>query len=141
MPLGNVQHTVGGEQHVAPAVQHLAAPTQALTPSQRIIEDANRIEYTKDAFGRVLGVMRINAKLRVRVVKALSAGNGEKPQYLFMAMVACACVSIDGAPVQFPMSEIAVDALIFRLEQEGLDAVGECLAQNFPDASRQDIKN
>jgi hypothetical protein len=138
--MATISNITSGEQVFnapAPNVQPLSAPT----PSQRIIEDANRIEYTTDALGRTLGVTRISAKLRVRVVKALSAANGEKPQYLFMAMVACACVSIDGNPVVFPLNEITGDALISRLEHEGLDAIGECIAQKFPEATRQDIKN
>lgn len=138
-PISNI--TSGEQAFGAPAVVQPIPAAQAPTASQRIIEDANRIEYCTDAFGRTLGVTRINAKLRVRVVRALSASSGEKPQLLFMAMVACACVSIDGVQVPFPTTELQLDAHIFRLEQEGLDAIGECIAQKFPDATRQDIKN
>ena len=116
---------------------HVAAPT----PTQQVVEDANRVEYTTDALGRTLGVTRLNAKLRRRVVKALSPSQGEKSQYLFMAMISCACVSIDGTPVPFPTSELQIDALIDRLEQEGMDAIGLCIALNFPATKAEELKN
>lgn len=116
------------------------APRHAPTPTQQVVEDANRIEHTTDALGRTLGVTRLNAKLRRRVVKALSPSQGEKSQYLFMAMIACACVSIDGESVQFPTSELLIDALIDRLEQEGLDAIGLCIALKFTPA-KDELKN
>jgi hypothetical protein len=129
-------------QHQQPRVAPLPAPIPAgPTPTQQIVQDANRIEYVTDSLGRVLGVKRINAKHRFRVVKALSTATGEKPQALFLALIACACCSVDGDQVPFPINEIQVEALISRLEQEGLDAIGECIATKFPDASRQDIKN
>jgi hypothetical protein len=136
MPISNINT---GDQafNAPPAVQPLPAPT----PSQKIVQDANRTEFTTDSLGRVLGVKRINARHRFRVVKALSSATGEKPQALFLALVACACVSIDGEPVPFPHSEMTVEALISRLEQEGLDAVGACPAEKFPEATRQDLKN
>jgi hypothetical protein len=121
----------------APFVQPVAAPT----PTQQIVDDANRIEYTTDSLGRTLGVTRINAKLRRRVLGAMSPENGEKGQLLFMSMIACACVSIDGVPVPFPMQEFTLNALIDRLEQEGMDAIGLCIAQKFPQVKRQELKN
>ena len=131
MSIGNIQ--AGHPNH--------AQPVSAPSPTQQIVDDANRIEYTTDTLGRTLGVTRINAKLRRRVVKSLSPAQGDKQQYLFMALIACACVSIDGTPVQFPTSELLIDALIDRLEQEGLDAVGLCIALNFTPKQGEDLKN
>jgi hypothetical protein len=133
VPISNIH---SGE-HQSPVVQPLVAPT----PTQQIVQDANRIEYCTDSLGRTLGVTRINSKLRRRVLKAISAEQGEKSQYLFMAMISCACVSIDSVPVPFPTTELQIDALSDRLEQEGMDAVGLCIALNFPKAERADLKN
>ena len=51
-----------------------------LTPTQVVVADANRIEYVTDARGHRLGVKRVNASLRRKVLKALSAESGEKGQ-------------------------------------------------------------
>jgi hypothetical protein len=118
------------------------APVQAIAPSQAIINDANRIEYVTDRLGRRLGVKRVSASLRRKVLKALSAESGEKGQLFVMAATACCCVDIDGVPVPFPTTELQIDALVDRLEQEGLDAVATTLATKFsPPQAEDDLKN
>lgn len=118
-----------------------APVVSAITPTQQIVAESNRIEYVTDGLGRTLGVQRINLKLRRRVLKALSDQSAEKNKYHLMALVACSCVEIDGDKLAFPASELAVDALIDRLEQEGLDAVSMTLATKFPRATKDELKN
>jgi hypothetical protein len=125
--------------HIAPHVQPL--PAAAPSPTQQVIADANRIEYVVDDLGRNLGFTRWNAKLRRRVIKVISAEQGAKNEYVFMAMVVCSCVSIDGTPVPFPVSELQVDALVDRLEQEGINALGLGQVEKFPPAEKDDVKN
>lgn len=119
----------------------VAAPVK--TPTQRVVEDANRVAYGMDALGRKLGVVRITASLRRRVLKALSAESGEKNGLLVMAVLACACVEIDGRMLPFPRNEIQIDAQIDLLEQEGLNAVGEILAREWAESEdkAEDLKN
>ncbi|HYA07485.1 MAG TPA: hypothetical protein VEF90_16490 [Xanthobacteraceae bacterium] len=119
-----------------------AAPSPApLSPTQAIVADANRVEYATDSKGRNLGVVRFNASLRRRVLKALSAENGDKGQYFVMAATACCCVSIDGVPVPFPTTELQVDALIDRLDQEGLEAIAITIAEKFSSPREDSVKN
>lgn len=120
------------------------APTiEAISPSQAVVLDANRIEYVVDDLGRRLGVKRISASLRRKVLKAMSAESGDKGQLFVMAATACCCVSIDGDLVPFPMTELQIDALIDRLEQEGLNAVAMTLGTKFapPKKDDDDLKN
>lgn len=127
--------SIGQASHHAPAIE-------AITPSQAIIQDANRVEYVTDSLGRRLGVKRFSASLKRRVLKAMSAESGTKQEYFMMAMVACACVSIDDMTVPFPQSEVAIDALIDRLETEGKDATIKALAKFSPqEDGGQDVKN
>lgn len=117
------------------------APAQAMTPSQAVIAEAGRVEYAVDSLGRRLGVTRISASLRRRVLKALSAANGEKGQYFVMAATAACCVSIDSVPVPFPTTELQVDALIDRLDDAGLECVAITIAEQFSPPQDQDLKN
>lgn len=119
-----------------------APVVMAPTPTQRVLQDANRIVYGTDVTGRRLGVIRISASLRRRVLKAMTAENGEKSGLVVMATLACACVEIDHKPVLFPRTELQIDALIDRLEQEGINAVGEIIAREWPvSADEDDLKN
>lgn len=123
------------------SVGHPAPPPAVVSPSQAIVADANRVEYVTDSLGRRLGVKRFSASSRRRVLKALSAESGEKGELRLMAMVACACVSIDDMPVVFPMTEVQVDALIDRLDQPGLDALSEGIAKFIPAQEEGALKN
>jgi hypothetical protein len=105
------------------------------------VQDANRIEYGVDALGRKLGVARLTTSVRRRVIKAISAEQGQKDGYFTLAATACCCVSIDGAPVPFPGSELQIDALIDRLESEGLDCILSVMMQHFPVKSEESLKN
>lgn len=101
------------------------------SPSQQIVEEANRIVYVTDARGRNLGVRRITTPLRRRIFKALSAESAEKRQYLGMVFVAASCCSIDGEEVRLPNSELQFDALIDRLDDDGAEAVADAIRENF----------
>jgi len=101
------------------------------TPTQEIVEDANRVVYVEDALGRRLGVRKVTHSIRRRVVKAISADQAGKPQYMGMVMLAAACCEIDGDPVRLPSNEIQFDALIDRLDEEGSKAIGKAYQEHF----------
>lgn len=116
-------------------------PQVAPTPTQQVVNDANRIAYGVDELGRTLGVIRLSGKLRRRVLQAMSIENGQKPDLFMQAMIACSCVSINGDPVVFPTNEILLNALMDRLDDEGSKAILEIQAEHFVQAKEQEIKN
>jgi hypothetical protein len=113
----------------------------ALSPTQKIVRDAHRIEYGTDALGRKLGVVRLSGALRRRVTDVLSKASNEKDEKKLMSLLACACVSIDDAAVHFPAGEIQVNALIDRLDNEGMAAIADIIGTRFPAAGEEAIKN
>jgi hypothetical protein len=104
---------------------------QAPTPSEEIVQDANRIAVVHDARGRAIGVKKPNMSIRRRVYKALSDESAKKQQYLGLVMVAACVVEIDGDPVSPPTTELQFDALLDRLEEEGFEAAGMALQKEF----------
>jgi len=130
------------DQPVIPTVTVEGAPVATVqqTPSQAIVQDANRIEYGTDARGRRIGVRRINISVRRRVLKALSAESGMKPGYVNMAMMAASCVELNGEPISFPDSEIKIDGLIERLDDDGFEAIGDLIGK-FAPKKDDDVKN
>jgi len=95
----------------------------AKTPSQEIIEDANRIVRVVDVLGRKIGVRKVNMSMRRRIFKALSAASGDKAAYVNLCVVASAVCEIDGEEIRFPSTEMQFDALIDRIGDEGEVAV------------------
>ena len=97
----------------------------APTPTQEVLDDANRVYPVTDARGRVIGIRKITMNIRRRVFKALSADAAQKPQYLGLAMVAACVTEIDGEPVTLPTNELQFDALIDRLDDDGVHLLGD----------------
>ena len=113
-----------------------------MSPSQAIIAEANKIDYTVDAAGRNLGVRRFNASLKRRVLKAISAESSEKPALWGMYLWSCAVASIDGLDVPFPTTELQVDALTDRIGLDGQAAVLKLWADQYaPTQTGDDLKN
>ena len=100
----------------------------ATTPSARIVAEAASVSAVTDALGRVLEVRRPGALDRLRLFKAVGPGLAENDRYLGYAMLAMCVVSIDGVPVPQPANEGQVEALVGRLGDAGIVAVGQGLA-------------
>lgn len=113
------------------AVTNVTAGPAGLSPSEDIIKNAARTVFVTDALGRQIEVRRVRTKQRLLVFKALSAESSAKPQYMGLVFLAASVVSIDGEPETMPTSELAYDALIQRLDDEGLEAVGLAIQENF----------
>jgi len=105
--------------------------TKAATPSEEVIEDANRVHHVTDAKNRVIGIRKMNMNVRRRVLKVISGEMASRPQYLGMVMVAACVVEIDGEEIHLPASEMQFDALIDRLDDDGFQAIGKAIKEQF----------
>lgn len=103
-----------------------AAPAE--TPAASVVSAANESVTVTTPAGRVLVVSRLNALKRMRLFKILG-DDARNQMYLGTAATACAVTSIDGAPVSFPASQLEVEALVGRLDDDGITAASEALAK------------
>jgi hypothetical protein len=76
-----------------------------------------------DALGRTLKVRKISALTRYRVAKVLGPDNSTNLGLLGMALACVSVTEIDGEAVFPPAQEIELEALLQRLDEEGLEAV------------------
>ena len=98
------------------------------TPSERIIAEAGRPLTVTDATGRLLEVRRPGALDRLRLFKALGPVLSGNDRYVGYAMLAYCVQAIDGVPVPAAANEAQLEALVARLGDAGLAAVGEALS-------------
>ncbi len=96
-------------------------------PSQGIVSAAARIWRVTDKEGRVLEVKRPGALDRLRLFKAVGPVLAENARYVGYGMLAMCVQSIDGVPVPAPATEGQLEALVDRLGDVGLVAVGDAL--------------
>lgn len=98
------------------------------TPSERIVSEASREFEVTDALGRVLRVRRPGALDRLRLFKAVGPTLSANERYVGYAMLAMCVSSIDGVPQPTPANEGQLEALVQRLGDAGMIAVGQGLA-------------
>lgn len=98
------------------------------TPSARIVADASACWSVDDAKGRAIEVRRPGALDRLRLFKALGPGLAQNDRYVSYAMLAMCVTAIDGVPVPQPANEGQLEALVLRLGDAGMVAVGRGLA-------------
>lgn len=98
------------------------------SPSQRIVAEAGRELTLTDTQGRVLRVRRPGALDRLRLFKAVGPALASNDRYVGYAMLAMCVSSIDGVPVPAPANEMQLEALVERLGDSGMVAIGQGLA-------------
>lgn len=97
------------------------------TPSQAIIDEANRVYTVTDARGRVIEFRRLGTSGNRRLLKAISDESANKSLLFGLYATAAAVIAIDGDAITFPISELQADALVDRLGDEGLAALMEAI--------------
>ena len=98
------------------------------TPSARIVASGTQTSNVTDATGRVLEVRRPGALDRLRLFKAVGPGLALNDRYIGYAMLVMCVVAIDDVPVPQPANEGQLEALVQRLGDAGMVAVGQELA-------------
>jgi hypothetical protein len=115
-------------------------------------ERYNRIERATDGIGRMIGVRRLKPSQQLRVQEMAPGLDGtiafteessgksfDIPRNSPLIIAASVC-EIDSAPIPFPKSRAELDAVLDRLDSEGLEAAGAALAKFAADSSEVDVK-
>ena len=101
------------------------------TPSESVVNSAAQIQYEIDARGRKIGVVKHTAIARFRLMKILGPENAKNEPLVGNAMLAFLVREINGEQVMQPNSERQLEAIIERLDDDGLAAVAKCLIDKF----------
>ena len=99
-----------------------------LSPSRRLILEAATENDVVDSAGRVLRIRRPGALDRLRLFKAVGPALASNERYVGYAMLAMCVTSIDGVPQPSPANEGQLEALVQRLGDPGMMAIGQELA-------------
>ena len=107
---------------------------------------ASRAEHTiTDDKGRVLVLRKPGVLAQFNIVKAVGSESAKNESYMAMVMPLIYLKSIDGALVSPPTNPLQLDALITKLDEEGVLAVMKCVQDNYgnvdPDAAKAELKN
>ena len=111
------------------------------TPSSRIVAAAQAVTETIDALGRRLALRRLTALDKLRLFKAAGPLLAQNPPWLGTALLAASVTAIDDIPVPPPVSEAQIEAIVQRLGDEGINAVGAALVPAAAELDASAAKN
>lgn len=111
-----------------------------MSPSQSILLGAADESEISDAFGRRIGLRRLNALDKLRLFKAAGPYLSQNQHWLGMAMLASSVSSINDVPVPPPANEQQVEAMVERLGDVGIAAIAKALAPQ-PELSTEQAIN
>ncbi|MGH6957530.1 MAG: hypothetical protein ACREEW_12775 [Caulobacteraceae bacterium] len=106
-----------------------AAETAAAMPETRVVEDGR---------GRAIELRKPSVLAQFRLVKILDPETAKNEKYVQMIFPLLFVVRIDGEPVGFPQSEREVEALIARLDHDGLAAVVDGVRKHWDAPAAED---
>lgn len=105
------------------------------SPSAQIIREAKKAVTVRDAQGREISIKRLLPLDRMKMFEIIGAANSSNEQYIGYAAIAFCVTAIDGDPVMRPRSKAEIEAIIQRLDDDGINAVSEGAREHFIDES------
>jgi hypothetical protein len=85
-----------------------------------------------DDAGRRLSLRKVGVLETLRLYKALGPELAMNGPYMAAARIAASVAMIDHVPVPFPANEAAVEALLARLDEDGVAAVAAAIRPAAP---------
>jgi hypothetical protein len=101
------------------------------SPSQAMVNDANKAFSAKDARGRTIAVKKLKPWDRLKMLEVIGAGQSDNAMYVGYASLVFYVVKIDDEAIARPTSKLQVEALMQRLDDDGLDTVGSLVEEHF----------
>lgn len=101
------------------------------TPSQTIIDAANATVTVTDPRGRQITIKDLSALDKMRLASLVGAQNVKNEVVMGYAKLAYTVMAIDGQPQPRLTTWLKVEALVQRLGDDGLIAIGTAMAKHF----------
>jgi hypothetical protein len=118
-------------------------PEAQKTASQQIIEKALKETVITDGRGRKISLTTPGPLAQFRLIEAVGE-SAKNEVYMGMVLPLVFVSAIDGLPVPFPSTKAQLEALINRLDHDGIDAVmtavNEMFGEQNPEADREALK-
>lgn len=100
------------------------------TPSQQLVAQAKAEVSTTDGRGRVIKLQKPSPLAKLRFFEAMGESSSN-PLWGNTVAPLMYVAAIDGEPVPTPITKLQIEALYQRLDDDGMEAIGEALPGNF----------
>lgn len=109
-----------------------------MTASESIIARATLTAEVKDVDDRMIKIRKLTAFDRMRLAELIGADNVNNSVYFSYALAAYHVVGINGERIPSPQSKAEIEAIVKRLGDDGLIAVGNGIEQNMSEKARSE---
>ncbi|HML27628.1 MAG TPA: hypothetical protein PKE16_02085 [Hyphomicrobium sp.] len=99
------------------------------TPSQQIVRAANGTATKVDARGRHITVRKLSSLQKIKLHEMVGPDASKVSYYMEAAFYAASVVKIDSENIVRPVTKLQLEALIDRLDEDGLAASVGALAE------------
>lgn len=117
--------------------------TPAATASAELVQQALREVIVTDPRGRQIKLVKPSPVMQFRLVRLLGE-DAKNETYVSMVLPLMYVGAIDNDPVGFPVSVREIEALIMRLDEDGIATVMKGVMDNFAadtkEAAAEDLK-
>lgn len=97
-----------------------------MSETQRVLAAAVATETIADARGRQIAVRRVTRRESMRLMRGWGTACNVQ-MWLGNALLAATARSVDGVPLPNPVTPEQAEATVDRLDDDGLNAIGEWL--------------
>ena len=97
-------------------------------------------DMVEDARGRSIGVRKLKVLERINMLKLIGSGNSDNLLYVSSVTPAFLVTRIDEDHIGKPTTQLQLDALLQRLDDDGLEAVTGWMAENYKELSAEEQK-
>lgn len=122
-----------------------AVQTAPETPSQQLVRKASEEFATDDSRGRRLTLRKPGIMAQYDLVAMVGPTRAQNQVWMAMVMPVLYVTMIDGVRVPTPTTYREVQALLERLDEDGIEAVSLAIQSHYglgdPEAERDSLKN
>lgn len=110
------------------------------SPTETLVAEALREHVVDGGKGRTITLVKPNVLAQYRLVKILGEAASNQA-YVMMCMPLLFIKAIDGEMLPFPNSEAQIEALILRLDDDGLAAVMQGVQEHWGATEAGEVAN
>ena len=105
--------------------------TPAPSPSQEIVDESQRVVEITTATGRKISIRKPGMLSQFRLIEMVGGDTAQNQVYMAMALPLFWVTELDGEQVLPPKTKRELEALIQRVEEDGISAIVDGISEHF----------
>ena len=122
-----------------PAKLRVSDQASAPSPSQEIVDEAKKVVKLTTPAGRAISIQKPGVLSQFRLIEMVGGETAQNQVYMAMALPLFWVVELDGEKVYQPKTKRELEALIQRVEEDGISTVVDGITEHFDSVGDDDV--